>query len=147
MDVTEADIAGIPSGNVRIPRDEFVAVWRAAARRGDEQGAHGVTDWYAGGVSLTCRWLAAAPMRSTTGPGALARSPVMRRAVVAYEELIEAEYLAAELLEERRPDLIRSRPGWCEAVRATLRWAWRRQGPPPIDLSAMTVTGAAPPTS
>jgi len=50
----------------------------------------------------------------------------------AYEELIEAEYLAAELLDVRRPDLVGSRPGWCEAIRTTLRWAWRRSGEPPI---------------
>lgn len=137
VDVTEADIAGIPTGNVRIPPEEFVAVWRAAARRGDEQGAHGVTDWYAGGVSLTCRWLATAPARSSVGPGGLARSPATRQAIVAYEELIEAEYLAAELLEQRRPDLVRSRPGWCEAVRVTLFWAWRGQGPPPIEVTAI----------
>lgn len=51
---------------------------------------------------------------------------------MAYEELIEEEFLAAELLDVRRPDLVADRPGWCEAVRATLRWAWRREGPPPI---------------
>ncbi|WP_328304475.1 hypothetical protein [Actinomycetospora sp. NBC_00405] len=51
---------------------------------------------------------------------------------LAYEELIEAEFLAAERLEETRPHLVRSRPGWCEGIRATLRWAWRREGPPPL---------------
>ena len=135
MELTKFDAYDIPPSNVRISRTEFVAVWRAAVRRGEEQATHGVTDWYAGGVSLTCRWLAAAPIRSSCGRGSLPRSPATRQAVVAYEELIEAEYLAAELLEQRRPDLVRSRPGWCEAVRATLLWAWRGQGPPPIDLA------------
>src|SRR3954454_23630251 len=76
-------------------------------------GAQGVTDWYAGGVAVTCRWLATASMRSGAGPGRLTRSPATRRARVAYEELIEAEYLAAESLEERRPDMVEHEPGWC----------------------------------
>lgn len=53
---------------------------------------------------------------------------------MAYEELIEAEWLAGERLEETCPHLARSRPGWCEGVRATLRWAWRRQGSPPLEV-------------
>ncbi len=39
---------------------------------------------------------------------------------MAYEELIEAEWLAAARLEETRPHLAQSRPGWCEGVRSTL---------------------------
>jgi hypothetical protein len=62
---------------------------------------------------------------------------VTRRDEVAYEELIEAEYQAAERLDVRRPDLFTSPPGWCEGVRATLRWAWRHQGPPPLPLPAV----------
>jgi hypothetical protein len=34
----------------------------------------------------------------------------------------------------RRATARTSRPGWCEGVRATLRWAWRHQGPPPLPL-------------
>lgn len=135
VEVRESDVAGIPAGNVRVPRDEFVAVWKAASARGEAQAARGTTDWYAGAVAVTCRWLATAPMRSATGPGRLTRSPATRRARVAYEELIEAEYLAAETLEERRPDIVEHEPGWCDGVRATLRWAWRRSGPRPIEVS------------
>ncbi len=94
----------------------------------------GWTDWYAGAVALTCRWMAAAPLRTSRG-GGLVRSPATRRRVLAYEELIEEEYLAAQDLEQRRPDLA-ARPGWCEGVRATLRWAWRAEGPPPLELPA-----------
>jgi hypothetical protein len=77
--------------------------------------------------------LAAAVVRPKVGRSFVARSPVTRVTVVsAYEELIEAEYLAAEQLDVRCPDLLVDRPGWCEGVRATLRWAWRRSGPPPL---------------
>lgn len=139
MEVTDADVAAIPIRNLRVPRDDFVAVWKAASERDDQWAAQGIADWYAGGVAVTCRWLAAAPMRSGAGPGRITRSPATRRSRLAYEELIEAEYLAAESLAQRRPDLAGSRPGWCEAVRATLRWAWRRSGPPPLEVPEVAV--------
>lgn len=134
MEVTQSDIASVPPRHVRVPRDAFVAVWQAASARDGDQGARGVTDWYAGAVALTCRWIAAAPLRTPRG-GGLVRSPATRRRVLAYEELIEEEYVAAQDLERRRPDLA-ARPGWCEGVRATLRWAWRAEGPPPLELLA-----------
>jgi len=134
MEVTDADTARIPVGNLRVPRAEFVAVWAAAELLDAEQGARGVSDWYAGGVVVTCRWMAAAVVRPPSGSRRLARSPVSRRTTVAHEELIEAEFLAAELLDVRRPDLLVARQGWCEAVRATLRWAWRHDGAPPLVL-------------
>jgi hypothetical protein len=117
VEVTEVDVARIPVGNLRVPRAELVAVWAAAERLDEEQGARGVTDWYAAGVAITCRWMAAAVVRPPSGPRRLARSPVSRRTTIAHEELIEAEFLAAELLDVRRPELLVSRPGWCEAVR------------------------------
>lgn len=132
MEVTEQDVARIPVANLRVRRTDFAAVWAAAERLDHDQGERGVTDWYAGGVVVTCRWLAAAVVGTDSGPRRLAHSPVTRRTVVAYEELIETEYLAAELLDVRRPDLLVSRPGWCEAIRATLRWAWRHEGAPPL---------------
>ncbi|MBW0092643.1 hypothetical protein I4I73_13045 [Pseudonocardia sp. KRD-184] len=136
MEVTEKDVARIPLRNLRVPLDEFVAVWAEAERRNAEQAEQGVTDWYAGGVIVTCRWMARAVVRPASGPRRMARPPVSRHDERAYEELIEAEYLAAEVLDDRRPDLIESRPGWCEAIRATLRWAWRSSGTPPIDVPA-----------
>lgn len=132
MEVTSGDVARIPPGNLRVPRSDFVALWQAASARDDEQGAQGVTDWYVGAVALTCRWMAAAPLRTSRG-GCLVRSPATRRRTLAYEELIEEEVLAAQDLEQRRPDLA-ARPGWCEGVRATLQWAWRAEGPPPLYL-------------
>lgn len=136
MEVTEKDVVRIPVRNLRVPRNEFVAVWAAAERRTTEQAERGITDWYVGGVTVTCRWLARAVVRPASGPRHLARPPVSRHDERAYEELIEAEYLAAELLDVRRPDLARSRPGWTEAIQATLRWAWRCSGSPPIDVPA-----------
>jgi hypothetical protein len=134
MKVTAADVAGVPPSNVRVPLGAFATVWSSANDQDREQADHGVTDWYVGAVALTCRWMAAAPLRTTRG-GGLVRSPATRRRVLAYEELIEEEFLAAQDLEQRRPDLA-ARPGWCEGVRATLRWAWRAEGPPPLELPA-----------
>lgn len=136
MEVTENDVERIPVGNLRVPRNEFVGVWAAAERRNTEQADRGVTDWYAGGVVVTCRWLARAVVRPASGPRYLARPPISRCDERAYEELIEAEFLAAELLEVRRPDLARSRPGWADGIRATLRWAWRSSGEAPIAVPA-----------
>jgi len=138
MDVTDAAVAGVPPGNLRVPRLEFVAVWAAGERRNREQGARGVTDWYAAGVVVTCRWLAGVIVTDQRGHRAPAYAPVTRRRNTAYEELIEAEFLAAELLDLRRPDLVEHRPGWCEAIRATLRWAWRHDGLPPLPLDDRT---------
>jgi hypothetical protein len=134
MEVTQADISCIPPANVRVSRLAFVALWQAASARDVDQGAQGVTDWYAGAVALTCRWRAAAPLRTPRG-GGLVRSPATRRRALAFEELIEEEFLAAQDLEQRRPDLA-ARSGWCDGVRATLRWAWRAEGPPPLELPA-----------
>jgi len=136
VEVTEHDIARIPVRNLRVPRDEFVALWIEAQRLSREWAAQGVTDWYAGGVASTCQWLAGAIVRTSTGRRYPAYSPATRRTATAYEELIEAEYLAAELLDVRQPRLAASRPGWCDGIRATLRWAWRRNGPRPLDLPA-----------
>jgi hypothetical protein len=134
MEVTDADVARIPATNIRISRTEFGAVWAQAERICHEQGQRGITDWYAAGVAVSCEWLATAVVRSSTGRRYPARSPVTRRTERAYEELIEAEYLAAEKLAARspRPAWLEDRPGWTEAIRATLRWAWRHSGPPPL---------------
>jgi hypothetical protein len=133
--VTQADITRIPA-NVRVPRGEFAALWATAEQRCDEMGVRGVTDWYAGGVAATCEWLAAAVFRPTSGPRQDACSPVTGRSARAYEELIEAECVAAErmLLRRPRPRSLLRRPGWIEGVTATLRWAWRRDGPTPLDV-------------
>lgn len=129
--MTESELARVPAGNVRGLRAEFGTIWAAAELRMATAAANGLTDWYSGGVVATCRWLADAAVTDQTGRRRLPRSPATGQVVRAYEELIEAEYLAAENLHLARPDLIEHRPGWCEGVRATLRWAWRCNGPAP----------------
>ncbi len=138
MRVTEAVAAGIPTGNLRVRRKDFAAVWDAAERRSVEQGERGITDWYAAAVAVTCRWIATAVVQTRTGRRHLAASPVTYREEPAYEELIEAEYLAAERLDLREPELLVHRPGWCEGVQRTLRWAWRHDGPPPFPAKALS---------
>jgi hypothetical protein len=132
--VTQADIARIPATNIRVRRDDFAALWAAAEQLCDEQGVSGVTDWYAGGVAATCEWLAAAVFRPAAGPRQDACSPATGRSARAYEELIDAECVAVERLLLRRPPpaWLRRRPGWAEGIDATLRWAWRCSGPPPL---------------
>lgn len=132
VEVTESLLARVPQGNLRVPRAEFGALWAEAERLNREQTGRPDPDWYPAAVAVTCRWLAGAVVEDQAGRRALAPAPVTRRRVRAYEELIEAEYLAAEWLDVRRPDLGKHRPGWCEGIRATLRWAWRHDGPRPL---------------
>ena len=141
--MTEADIARVPLGNLRVPRAAFGAVWAAAEDR-DWAAAACVAPWFRAGVAATCRWLAGARVESVIGGRRLAPSPVGGREVLAYEELIEAEYRAAEQLGQRCPDLVEHRPGWCEAIVTTLRWAWRHEGPAPLPvLVAAPTSGVA----
>lgn len=141
MEVTESLVAAIPPGNLRVPRTDFGAVWAVAERRNRENAERSGGDWYAAGVVVTCRWLAGAVVQTPMGRRHPASSPVSDRAARAYEELIEAEFLAAERLDLLRPDLVEHRPGWCEAIRATLRWAWRCDGPPPIAVPTAHLAG------
>ena len=130
VDVTDQDVAAIPVGNLRVPRGDFVAVWAAAERElGQVPG-----DWYAAGVAVTCRWLAAATVRPASGRWYLQWAPVTSRTGSAHEELIEAEYLAAEVLLLRRPvpAWLADRPRWIEGIVDTFRWAWRREADAPL---------------
>jgi hypothetical protein len=132
--VTERELARIPRGNLRVPRAEFGALWRAAEELSVAQGERGITDWPAGGVAITCRWVARVVTESTVGVRRPASAPITKTSKQAYEELIEAEYLAAEVLAARTPppDLVRRRPGYVDAVRQTLGWAWRGTSPCPV---------------
>lgn len=134
VDVTQADIDRIPSHNLRVRRAEFAAFWAAAERFHDDNVRNRVSDWYGAGVVMTCRWLARATVRPQSGPWRQAESPVTGRRASAYEELIEAECVAAEKLAMQRPvpPWLVNQPGWIDAVVATLNWAWRRSGQPPM---------------
>ena len=125
---TDTDVARIRARNVHVPRDAFVAVWREAVRR----AATGSGDGYLDAVAQTCRWMAALPMR-TALCGGQARSPVTQRGWPAEPALIAAEWAAAQRPEAFTPELA-ARPGWCDGVRATLRWAWCGEGTPPLEI-------------
>ena len=129
VEVTAADIARVPPGNIRVPRADFAAVWTVAERTARN-------DWPTLGVAQTCRWIAHSRGTTFNGRIPMAHAPVTERTRLAFEELIEAEYLAAEKLTavQPRPAWLVERPGWIEAVCATLRWAWARTGPPPLPL-------------
>jgi hypothetical protein len=64
-------------------------------------------------------------------------APITHRRPAAHEELIEAEYHAAELWAVKNPDGFAGRPGWIEAVRPTLAWAWRASGRPLFGLALL----------
>ncbi|GAA1860360.1 hypothetical protein GCM10009836_45630 [Pseudonocardia ailaonensis] len=134
MRVTERDVERVPPGNLRVPRREFGLLWAAAEARSEKQGARGITDYEAGAIAITCRWLAHATVDGPRGRRRPASAPVTRTPRSAGEELIEAEYVAAETLAARAapPDWLARQPGYLAAVCATLRWAWRGDGPPPV---------------
>jgi hypothetical protein len=130
MEVTGRAIESIPRGNLRVSRDEFVALWRLAEHIGQARPA----DWYVAGVAATCRWLACAAVPSILGGWELARAPATRRSRLAHEELIEAELFAAEVQALRNPGGFEGRPGWLEGIVATLQWAWAGSSVAPLDV-------------
>lgn len=131
MEVTAADIADIPAGNLRVPRAEFAAVWVRAENLHDQRATRRVSDWYSTGVVATCRWLARATIRPGNGPSHPARSPITGHAE-AHQSLIESEYIVATSLALRQPQprWLVQRPG-CEA---TLLWAWHYHRDPPLEI-------------
>ncbi|GAA4978194.1 hypothetical protein GCM10025792_24020 [Pseudonocardia tropica] len=131
----------VPAENLRVARTEFAAVWSAAEKRSAERAEAGVLDWYAAAVRATCEWMACAVYRPPWGRPHPAEAPVTRTRASAYEELIDAEYLAAQRFEELYPSRAARAPGWGDGTRATLRWAWRGQGPPPIEVAGWSAAG------
>jgi hypothetical protein len=135
VELTARVIEEIPHGNLRVPRSEFVAVWAEAERLCDERHGGPGGGWYAAGVVRTCRWVAGAIVVFNYPHGPQARpaaAPITHRRARAHEEVIEAETLAAERMAIRYPNGIEGRPGWLEAVVATLTWVWRGSGVPPM---------------
>lgn len=130
--VTQQGLHRVRPGNLRVTVLDFSEVWAASEDQVAARGRVGVTDWHAGGIAITCRWVAGA-VTEFRGRRRSPLSPVTQRWVAAFEETIEAEYLAALLLSSR-PDaaLVSERPGYVNAVIETLAWCWRREGPPPI---------------
>ena len=110
-----------------MPRADFGAVWDLAEQLGSQPRDGGD---YLLGVILTCEWLADQPVPSLM-PARVAempRSPLTRRLQRPMPETIESELLAAYARRGGRPELARG-------VAATLEWAWRGTGRPPLDVS------------
>jgi len=130
MSITASEADRVPARNLHVSRAEFCALWETAETRNREQSGDGLTDWYSAAVIVACRWLADAMINPSWGRPHPARSPATDRELRAYPESIEAEIVEAELLAQRRPQLAQQRPGWCEGIVTTLRWAWRAEGAP-----------------
>ncbi|GAB3751279.1 hypothetical protein GCM10028864_27060 [Microlunatus parietis] len=128
MDVRAEDIERIPRGNLRVPRAAFAEVWRAAELLGK-------TEEYATGVCLMCRWIACATVTFNGRPEP-ARAPITHTTRRAHEELLEREHLAADKKAIRVAGTDDPRRLIVEGAAATLRWAWKGQGRPPLDLPA-----------
>jgi hypothetical protein len=135
MELTGRDFDKIPPRNLHVPVVDFARLWLAAEKLYDQDKT-----WASFGVAQTCRWLAGAASPTALGGWELTKAPVTHRFGLAHEETIEAEALAAEVLLFRSPvpAWLATRPGWLRAVVATLAWAWRRSGTPPIDVHAHT---------
>lgn len=121
------EVEKIPRGNLRVARADFAEVWRA----GEELGH---TESFGSGVAHTCRWMACA-LSTLNGRRLVSMAPITHTMRLAHEELIEREYLAAEQESIR---LVGSddehRVAFVEGARATLRWAWKGLGSPPVDI-------------
>ncbi|TDW94505.1 hypothetical protein EV137_1820 [Kribbella pratensis] len=107
---------------------------------GDAVLRAGGDDLYLLGVQVTCRWLAGV-IKVVEGPSgrvALASpAPITRREERGYEELIAAETDAAErAVAQDRKD---RGAEFVAGAHATLAWAWRWSGVPPIDVEQFQV--------
>lgn len=136
MEVTARLVEDIPRSNLRVPRAEFVLIWRLAEHLAES----GQADWYVAGVAATCRWLACAAVPSIHGGWKPAWAPVTRRSSVAHEESIAAELMAAEVAFVRSSGGIEGRPGWLEGILTTLQWAWAGSTKAPLEMPS-TSTG------
>jgi hypothetical protein len=130
VEVSADAVAKVPGENLRVPRPEFGAVWARAEHLGSPPGDGGD---YLLGVILTCEWLADQPVPSVLPNRAaeMPRTPLTRRLQRPMPETIESELLAAYARRGARPELARG-------VAATLEWAWRGKGRPPLDVSPVT---------
>jgi hypothetical protein len=136
MELTARHFERIPRTNLRIPVREFARLWLTAERRdGAMEAAGQPEDGYLRGVCATCEWLAGVLIKvhgADGRPGAVFRpSPITGERVKAYEELIAEETQAAV---RAAVGSVPGRPDFVDGVLATLLWAWRRSGVPPIEV-------------
>jgi hypothetical protein len=138
MELTAADFERIPGENLRVPREEFAAVWKLAEELSE------VGEWHYIGVAFACRWVACAHVprfgvgRSDSGPWFMPVSPLTERGSFAEPESIEAETLLAERWLLQSSGEFDDRPGWVEGVATTFAWVWRGSGRPPLEVPAAT---------
>ena len=141
MEVMAQEIDTIPSGNIRVPRAEFVEVWMRAEALSDGQSLQGWGAGYLAGVAMTCRWLANATVRARVGLGN--RRPVRRRGaserIGGEAEAIEAEVVAAA---ESGAELTLELSALM-GMRAAFAWAWRATAPAPVDVDPAGTRRAA----
>ncbi|WP_406051327.1 hypothetical protein [Kribbella sp. NBC_00889] len=140
MELTGRDFERIPRTNLHVPVREFARLWLTAERRGDAVLRAGGDDLYLLGVQMTCRWLAGV-IKVVDGPAGrvplASPAPITRQQERAYEELIAAEADAAErAVAQDRKD---RGAGFVAGAHATLAWAWRWSGVPPIDVEQVPV--------
>jgi hypothetical protein len=95
--VTDCAIARIPARNLRVSREVSGQFWREAEAFSAAETAAGCPSWRAGGLVIACRWLACSTTE-VNGWRDLALRPISGGTPVAFEELIEAEYVAADAL-------------------------------------------------
>jgi hypothetical protein len=136
MELTARHFERIPPANVRIPVREFARLWLSAERRDAAMEAAGEPeDAYLLGVRATCQWLAGVIITlqgdGERPVGVFKSSPITAVQTKAYEELIAEETRAAEQAVAASPP---GDSGFVEGVLATLLWAWRRSGTPPIEV-------------
>jgi len=131
MELTAADFERIPGENLRVPRDEFVAVWVLAERKAEAGSI------YALGVSTTCRWIAHAEVQWSElfGPEP-AWPPVTPQQILADPDTIEAETMKAAVWYALDPEEREGHwdPGRLEGIAETFHWVWWECGFPPLAL-------------
>lgn len=131
MEVRKEEIEGIPKENLRVPRAAFAELWQEAQRL----VAAGDDDQFALGVAVACRWIACGTS-TLNGLSLPAISPITRTRRRAHEELLEREYISADARAMKLQGSYDRRRQFVNAAAATLRWAWKGLGDPPLTLSS-----------
>lgn len=131
--VTDREISRIPAGNLRVSRAAFGQLWREVESYAADETARGASTARTAGLVLSCRWIACGTTE-VNGRRFPAVRPIGQGAQLAFAELIEAEYLAAETAAAGGSGAGRfaSKPGYVDSVCVVLRWVWRRNGPRPV---------------
>ena len=130
VELSAADFERVPRENLRVPWDEFVAVWSLAERRADAGSL------YALGVAKTCRWIAHANVPGVIFGPDPAWPPITHRQILADPDTIEAETVQAAVWYALDPADREGHwePGLLEGIAGTFHWVWWECGFPPLDI-------------